>query len=135
MVNIKPTPTCSSQLLMRHTDFEAFYNSLNYRSVIGKLHYLDKFTKCEMIYSTYQYVRFSVDPKREHGAVMRRIGRYIKGTKTKVTILILDKSRGLEIYVDADYAGNSYLKESTIDIDPVRSRYGYTTPYNRCSIV
>ena len=53
-----------------------------------------------------------------------RVGRYLKVTRNKRSILQADKKTGLEVYVDADFAGN-WDKEEYADRDTARSRLGY----------
>jgi hypothetical protein len=52
-VKLRSTPAASSNLLTRHTDSESFDNSFNYRSVIGKLNYLEKATRSDIAYAIY----------------------------------------------------------------------------------
>ena len=58
----------------------------------------------------------------------------MKGTRNKGTILRPDKTKGLEVYVDADFAGNWDPKEHQ-DRDTARSRHGYIIMYARCPIL
>jgi len=67
----KPTPASSSKLLSRHSKSEDFDNSFNYRSVIGKLNYLEKGTRSDIAYITHQCARFTTCPKKEHGEAIR----------------------------------------------------------------
>ena len=69
----------------------------------------------------------------EHGGAIRWLARYLKGTRDKGTYLRPDITRGIEIYVDADFAGNWDQKE-TQDRDTARSRHGYITSYAGCPI-
>ena len=70
---VKPrsTPAASSKLLTRHSDSQPFDNSFNYRSVIGKLNYLEKATRSDISYAVHQCARFVSDPKVEHGDAVR----------------------------------------------------------------
>ena len=96
--------------------------------MIGKLNYLEKCTRSDIAYATHQCARFSINPKKEHGAAVRHIGRYLKGTRTKGTIFKPNK-KGLEVYVDADFAGNWDPSEAATDRDTARSRHGYIITY------
>ena len=82
----------------------------------------------------HQCARFSSSPKREHVEAVRWLGRYVKATRDKGTILRPDKHRGLEVYVDADFAGN-WDKEEYADCDTARSRHGYYILYAGCPLV
>jgi len=59
----KSTPASSSQILFCHTDSHSFDRSFDYRSVIGKLNYLERASRPDIIYITHQCARFSADPK------------------------------------------------------------------------
>jgi hypothetical protein len=130
----KTIPATSSKLLSRHSDSDPFDNSFNYRSVIGKLNYLEKSTRSDIAYITHQLARFSADPKKEHGQALRWLGRYLKATRTKGTILRIDESKDMEVYVDADFSGNWDQKESQ-DRDTARSRHGYIIMYAGCAVL
>ena len=78
-VKLRSTPAASSKLLTRHRDSKSFDDSFNYRSVIGKLNYLEKATRSDISYDVHQCARFVSDPKREHGDAVRWLGRYLKG--------------------------------------------------------
>jgi len=120
--------------LSRHSDSEDFDGSFHYKSLIGKLGYLEKGTRSDLSYIAHQCARFSSKPKKEHGDAIRWIGRYLIGTRDKGTILKPDPSRDLEVYVDADFAGNWDPKES-LDRDTARSRHGYIIMYKGCPIL
>ena len=130
---IKSTPAASSKLLSRHSESKDFDKSFNYRSVIGKLNYLEKATRSNIAYITHQCARFTMCPKVEHGGAIRWLARYLKGTRDKGTYLRPDTTRGLEVHVDADFAGNWDQKE-TQDRDTTRSRHGYIISYAGCPI-
>ena len=132
-VKIKDTPAALSRLLSRHTNSKDFDGSFNYRSLIRKLTYLEKATRSDIAYITHQCARFTTCPKTEHGAAVRWIARYLKGTRDKGTILKPDPNRGLEVHVDADFAGN-WDPEETQDRDTARSRHGYIVSYAGCPI-
>ena len=133
-VKTKDTPAPSSKILLRHTESEDFDNSFHYRSVIGKLNYLEKCTRSDISYATHQCARFSSCSKKEHGKAVRHIGRYLKGNKTRGTIMS-PNTEGLEMYVDADFAGNWDATEAASDRDTARSRHGYIITYAGCPIV
>jgi hypothetical protein len=127
-------PASSSKLLSRHTSSESFDKSFDYRSVIGKLNYLEKGSRPDIAYIVHQCARFSTDPKVEHGKAVRWLGRYLKGTRDKGLILKPNPSKSLEVFVDADFAGN-WDKEETWDPDTARSRHGYIVSYAGCPIL
>ena len=62
-----------------------------------------------------------------------RIGRYLLGTKTRGIIYKTDKSRGLECYVDADFAGG-WTQDDADNAENVLYRTGYSIMYAGCPI-
>lgn len=50
--------------------------------------------------------RYSSSPKTEHGAAVKWIGRYLKGSSKHGMIYKPDESKGLEVHVDAEFVGN-----------------------------
>ena len=130
----KSIPAASSKLLSRHTKSDDYDGSFNYRSIIGKLNYLEKGSRPDIAYITHQCARFSTCPKVEHGKAIRWLARYLKGTKDKGTILRPNKEKGLEVYVDADFAGN-WDPDEHGDPDTARSRHGYFITFAGCPIV
>ena len=125
----KKLPACSSKILKRHQDSEAFDESFHYRSIVGKLNYLEKGTRPDISYSAHQCARFVENPKVEHGKAIRQIVRYLIGTKDKGMIFKPDLTKGLEVYVDSDFAGN-WDKKDSLNKDTARSRHGYYISYN-----
>ena len=133
-VKPKTTPASSSKLLSRHSESPDFDESFNYRSVIGKLNYLEKATRSDIAYITHQCARFTTCPKREHGEAIRWLARYLKGTRDKGLIMRPKEGRNLEVFVDADFAGNWDPAEWS-DRDTARSRHGYIIMYAGCPII
>jgi hypothetical protein len=126
---IKETPAASSKLLSRHEDSREFDGHFNYRSVIGKLHYLVAGSRPEIAYAVHQCARFAHEPKMEHAKAVKWIGRYLKGTINEGMILKPDPERGLEVFVDADFAGNWDPDVAAKDRSTARSRHGYYIMY------
>ena len=108
----KDMPATSSKILSRHTKSKVFDNSFHYQSVIGMLNYLDAGSRSDIAYATHQCARFAAETKVEHGKVVRWLGRYLKGTCNRGMTFKPDRSRRLEIYVDADFAGNWNKEEA-----------------------
>ena len=134
-VKPKDTPAAASRILKRHSDSPPFQKDFHYRSVIGMLNYLEKGSRSDIAYATHQCVRFVEDPKVEHGDAVRWIARYLKGTRDKGMTFDPDIRKGLEVYVDADFAGNWDKKEAASDRDTARSRHGYIIKFAGCPIV
>ena len=131
----KDTPAASSRVLSRGTNSAPFDQSFHYCSVIGMLNYLDAGSRSDIAYATHQCARFAAHPKKEHGKAVQWIGRYLNGTKEQGMIFTPDSSLGLEVYVDADFAGNWNRDEAPHDRDTARSCHGYIIKYMGCPIV
>ena len=122
-VKLHSTPAASSKLLTRHSDSEPSDNSFNYRSLIGKLNYLEKATRSDIAYAVHQCARFASDPKKEHGDTVRWLGRYLLlGTRDKCTIMQPMAGKDLEVFVDASFCGEWDPKEAATDRDEITAR-------------
>jgi hypothetical protein len=53
-IKTRETPAASSKLLSRHPDSPDFDNSFHYRSVIGKINYLERGSRPEIGYAAHQ---------------------------------------------------------------------------------
>ena len=62
----KETPTASSRILTRNDGGVDHDKSFHYRSVIGKLNYLEKATSPDISFATHQCARFATTPKKSH---------------------------------------------------------------------
>lgn len=125
----KDIPAPSSVLLTRNPESEPFDGSFEYRSVIGKLLYLEKSTRPDITFAVHQAARFSSDPQVEHGKAVRWLGRYLKGTSTKGITVKPDKTQSLKCYADADFSGAWDHVIAMDDPDTSRSRSGYVITY------
>ena len=98
------------------------------------LNYLARNTRPDIEYAVHQCARFQSDPRKPHGNAIKRIGRYLLGTRTKGIIFKPTKDLSkFECFVDADFAGN-YSKETCEDENSVKSRTGCVIKYAGCPI-
>ena len=104
MSNAASTPA-ESRALGADEDGAPCQETYSYRSVIGMLLYLSNTTRPDLAFAVHQCASFSHNPKRSHELALKRIGRYLIGTKDRG--MILDPSTKLDIdcFVDADFAG------------------------------
>ena len=132
----KETPAASSRILTRN-DYGAEHDkSFHYRSVIGKLNYLEKATRPDISFATHQCARYMTDPKKSHARAVRWIGRYLLHSRRKGIRFKADITRGLEVFVDASFAGNWDKQDAlTGDRDTARSRHGYIILYYGCPLI
>jgi Reverse transcriptase (RNA-dependent DNA polymerase). len=127
-VKVKDTPAKTSEILNAGLNSNDFDNSFNYRSIIGKLNYLERGTRSDIAYIVHQCARFTSCPKQQHAYAIKWLGRYLKATKNKGLRIKPKRGRMLEVYVDADFAGNFDKNESHLR-DTARSRHGYIIMY------
>ena len=108
--------------------------SWHYRSVVGCLSYIQAMNRPDITFATQQCARFNNNPSKEHEEAVKRICRYLLLTKDKGLLLKPDTSRGLECFVDADWAG-SWTHESSHDPISTRSRTGFVIMYAGCPLL
>ena len=101
----KLNPEISSQILRPNVDGEDMGEAFQYRSVIGKLNFLEKSTRIDISYSVHQCAHFSENPKKSHPSGVKNIGCYLKGTRDKGLILKPDRLSSFECWVDSDLQG------------------------------
>jgi hypothetical protein len=121
---IKPVPANTSVPLTDHRE-SPHHNSkdFEYRHVIGKLLYLEKSTRPDISYAAHQCARHCANPKIQHTAAVKRIGRYLLGTKDKGSIM-KPNQEGMECWVDAAHASDWNSKTASSDPSTARSRMG-----------
>ena len=131
---VKCTPALASKILQRDLAGESFQETWLYRSVIGKLNFLEKSTRGDISYPVHQCARFCSDPRAAHGEADKRIGRYLMGTRDK-GIIIDPTQDSFECFVDADFCGNWDPDTAQDDPGTAKSRTGYVIKYAGCPIV
>ena len=116
------------------TDGPPCQESFNYASVIGMLMYLSNTTRPDISFAVHQCARFTHHPRRSHELALKRIGRYLVGTKDKG--MILDPSQDLDIdcYVDSDFAGLWGSEPAHLPIS-VKSRSGWVITVGGCPVI
>ena len=109
-----PTPMISNLRLSKHKG-EAITNAKQYRSLIGALQYAT-ITRPDICYSVNKLSQFMQNPLSEHWIALKRVLRYLQGTKNLGIILKSVKHFSLQCFSDADWAN---------DVDDRRSVSGY----------
>ena len=123
--NSKSTPSVTSTLLHKDTDGSDMQPEFHYRSVIGKLNFLEKSTRPDISVSVHQCARFSEAPKKSHAEAVKRIGRYLLATRDKGLIIQPNELRQFDCWVDADFAGNWRQADAHNDPMTAKSRSGW----------
>jgi hypothetical protein len=106
----------------------------SYRQVIGILNYIAATSRPDITFAVHQCARFSHNPNRNHEIAVRRIVRYLKGTRDKGYILRPTETPTIDCYADADFAG-SWTLETSDNPDSVKSRTGYLITFAGCPIL
>lgn len=130
----KDTPAQSTTVLGPDLEGEPFDYDWDYRSVVGKLNFLEKSTRAELAFAVHQCARFTSNPKRSHGEAVKRIGRYLLKTRNEGMIIKPDTNASFDCYVDADFCGNWDKETAPTDPDTARSRGGFIVKYAGCPI-
>jgi len=115
-------------------DDEPRIQTWSYRQVIGLLNYIAATSRPDITFAVHQCARFSTAPTRKHELAVRRIARYLKGTKDQGYILQPTDKPILNCYADADFAG-AWTKENSSEPFSVHSRTGYVITFADCPIL
>ena len=132
---LKDKAAPSSTILCRDLDGAPFQESWDYRSVVGKLNFLEKSTRPEIAYAVHQCARFSSNPRQSHANAVKFLCRYVLATKTKGLLLHADPNKSFEVHVDCDFAGNWVREDAMNDPSTAKSRTGYILSYGGCPVV
>ncbi len=125
----RDTPAQTTVLIEPDLNGADFDYDWDYRSVIGKLNFLEKSTRFDIAYAVHQCARFSHNPKRSHGEAVKRIGRYLLATRKKGYTINPDMSKTFDCWVDADFCGLWNRRTAPRDPNTARSRTGFILQY------
>ena len=106
----------------------------SYASVVGILLYLAGNTRPDVAFAVHRAARFSHRPMQCHEVAVKRIIRYLIGTKDEGLCFGPKTDFRLEAYADADFAGLWGIKEPQ-DPTSVKSRSGYLIRLYGCPII
>jgi hypothetical protein len=79
--------------------------SWKYWTAVRMLSYLQRHTQPDISMPVHQTACFCNNPTLSHEQAITRIGRYLLGTRENGIKYKIDLSKGLECYIDADFAG------------------------------
>ena len=132
--HVKQHDTPAVTILDRDPNAVPRQQKWHYRSVLGCLLYIQAMVQPDITFAVQQCARFCIDPSLEHEQAVKRVCRYLLRTKDKGLVFRPDKNRGLECYVDADWAG-TWKKRSAHDPMSAHSRTGFVILYMGCPII
>ncbi len=132
MTNDCPTPIVGP-LLSKDPDGPPKKHDWKYRTLTGMLGYLQGTSRPEISMAVHQCARFNNDPKLCHEQAIKHICKYLLGTMDKGLIFKSDYSRGLECFVDADFAGGWASGDHT-NPEAVLSQTGFVIMFAGCPV-
>ncbi len=88
----------------------------------------------ELQMAVHESARFLVNPMRSHELALMQISRYLCDNCGRGIIFKVDKTKGLEVCVDADFARGWSCADAE-NADNVLSRTGFVICYANCLLV
>lgn len=83
-----------------------------YQQAIGSLLYLAQCTRPDISFAVNMLSRFNKEPKSEHWTAVKRIMRYLQGTKDLRLVYTKDGNKNITGYCDADWASDMSDRKS-----------------------
>jgi len=131
--NAKGTPA-EHKPLVKDANGKPQQDTFNYVSVVEMLLYLLGHTRPDLVYSVSQVDQFMFNPNHSHKIAIKRISRYLIGTKDKGMIIKPKADIGIDAYYpDADFTGHYGYKDNNYPMC-VRSCMGYVITVSGCPI-
>ena len=131
----KTVPAASTKILQRDLHMPAAVMDYHYRSVVGKLNYLEKSTRPEIAYAVHQLARLCENPRKPHHDAMIHLCKYLSATKDKGLTLKFNGEHSFEVFADADFCGNWEKSIAHKDVSTAKSRTGYIITYAKCPLL
>ena len=104
------------------------------QQVVGMLNSFAGSTRPDIVaMAAHQCACFCSNPKLSHERAIQRFGRYVLGTRNKGMNFIVKPEKGLEYYVDANFAGGWNSIESDNPSNAL-SRTGLVIRYAGCLV-
>ena len=97
--------------------------------------YLAGNSRPDIQFAVHQCAKYTANPKHSHEKALKRVGRYLKGTRDQG--LILDPKKddlGIDMFVDADFAG-MHGYEDPEDPASVKNRTGFVITIAKCPVI
>ena len=98
------------------------------------LSYLTNSCRPEIQMAVHQTSRFSINPMRSHELAIMPIVKYLVDNTDRGMIYKVDKTKGLEVYIDADFAGGWNATDSD-NTENVMPRTGFIISYANCPLI
>ena len=126
MLESKPvnTPADSNTNLTKRTDEEDEMDKSLYQAAVGSLLYLSTRTRPDIAFAVGKVAQFSSNPTQRHWTAVKRIMRYIQGTRD-LGLMYQRMNDDCIGYADADWGGN---------LDDRKSTSGYVFVYSNAAV-
>ena len=110
--SVKTPVSCGSQLV-KARDSDKPANQTLYQSAVGCLLYLSTRTRPDIAYAVNNVAKYCSNPTEEHWTAVKRILRYVKGTRDLGLLYTNDEPKECVGYSDADWGGDADDRKST----------------------
>lgn len=116
LLNCNPiyTPVDTKLKLVPNIEQASKEEIKEYQGIIGSLLYLVLGTRIDITYIVIKLSRFSSNPSKEHFTAIKRVLRYLSGTKEYSLTYKRSGSSYISSYCDSDYAGDTSTAKSTL---------------------
>jgi hypothetical protein len=122
------TLALSSRILQPDLDGQPFNQPWENKYIIGKLIFLEKSTRPDIAYAVHQCARFTASPKESHASGVKRIARYLLGTRN-LSLIYRPSDHSIHCWADADFVGSWEKSIAMEDLNTAGSRSGYLITY------
>jgi hypothetical protein len=116
-------------------DDEPHNEEWSYASMIGCLYYLANNSHPDIQFAVHQCARYTHCSKKAHSVAVKRIVKYLLGTRDKGLILSPTKEFTLNMYADADFAGLWTANADEQDPVKVKSQSGHVILLANCPLL
>jgi hypothetical protein len=112
VIPAEPGLQLSRAMAPKNEEDEAQMKEIPYQQAVGALLYLSTTTRPDIAYSVSKVARFNQNPGVQHWVAVKRIIRYLVGTRD-YGISFSPEKEGVTGFVDADYGGDPDDRKST----------------------
>jgi hypothetical protein len=113
LIPAEPGLHLSSAMAPKTKEEEEKMKEVPYQSAVGALLYLLTTTRPDIAYAVSKVARFNQNPGPQHWIAVKRIIRYLAGTKEYGIIFSSTKEQGALGFTDTDYGGDHDDRKST----------------------
>jgi hypothetical protein len=128
------TTPSSGPLLTKDSEGDDHRHDFDYRAAVGMIIYLTSSSRPELAFASHQCARFSQNPKISHEIAVRKIGRYLQGTRDRGYFLNPNNTKNLDCHGDADFAG-LWNPDEAQDPTTFKSITGHAIAFYGCPVL